>query len=253
MRLHFLGTTGYHPNRRRDTACLMLPSEGILLDAGTGIFRARELIETDTLDIFLSHVHLDHCVGLTFLLDVLHGRSMRQVRVHADRSKHSAILQHLFSEELFPVPPEFELVELGTAPLSLRNGGILRAFPVEHPGGCLGFRLDWPGRNGGTGHSMAYVTDTTASRDAAYVGHLKGVGLLVHECYFPDGMEERALLTGHSCLTPVAEVARESGAVQTWLVHLNPLMERDGDLDLAGAHRIFPHLRLAEDGMIADF
>ena len=68
MRLHFLGTAGYHPNRRRDTACLMIPEAGILLDAGTGIFRARDLIGTPTLDIFLSHVHLDHSVGLTFLL-----------------------------------------------------------------------------------------------------------------------------------------------------------------------------------------
>ena len=33
MKLHLLGTTGYHPNARRHTACLMLPEQGIVLDA----------------------------------------------------------------------------------------------------------------------------------------------------------------------------------------------------------------------------
>ena len=59
VKLHFLGTTGYHPNNQRQTACMMLPEIGVILDAGTGIFRARDLIQTDHLDIFLSHVHLD--------------------------------------------------------------------------------------------------------------------------------------------------------------------------------------------------
>ena len=82
MKLHFLGTTGYHPNNQRQTACLMLPELGIIFDAGTGIFRARDLIQTDTLDIFLTHIHLDHCVGLTFLYDVLYQKEMRRVTVH---------------------------------------------------------------------------------------------------------------------------------------------------------------------------
>ena len=62
MKLHVLGTAGYHPNEQRHTACLMLPSEGIILDAGTSFFRTANLIETDSLHVFLSHAHLDHIV-----------------------------------------------------------------------------------------------------------------------------------------------------------------------------------------------
>ena len=42
-------------------------------------------------------------------------------------------------------------------------------FPLDHPGGSIGLRLDWPG------HSMAYVTDTTATVDAQYIEAIRGV------------------------------------------------------------------------------
>ena len=60
----------------------MLPELGLIFDAGTGIFRARDLIQTDTLDIFLTHIHLDHCVGLTFLYDVLYQKEMMSRKKH---------------------------------------------------------------------------------------------------------------------------------------------------------------------------
>ena len=70
MKVVLLGTTGYHPNDRRQTACMMLPELGVAFDAGTATYRVSEYLSTDSLDIFLSHAHLDHVVGLTFLFDV---------------------------------------------------------------------------------------------------------------------------------------------------------------------------------------
>ena len=73
MKLIILGSTGYHPNELRHTACFMLPEIGVVLDAGTGIFRVRRTLQTPDLTIFLTHAHVDHIVGLTFLFDVLNG------------------------------------------------------------------------------------------------------------------------------------------------------------------------------------
>ena len=39
MKLVLLGTTGYHANDRRQTACFMLPELGVVFDAGTGLYR----------------------------------------------------------------------------------------------------------------------------------------------------------------------------------------------------------------------
>src|SRR5262245_41983912 len=104
MKLLLLGTCGYHPNERRQTACLMLPEAGIVLDAGTGFFRVRKHVQTKSLDILLTHTHLDHVVGLTFLLTTTFESSLERVTVHGEAEKLAAVRQHLLSEHLFPAP-----------------------------------------------------------------------------------------------------------------------------------------------------
>jgi ribonuclease BN (tRNA processing enzyme) len=245
VKLHFLGTTGYHPNNHRQTACLMLPEIGVIFDAGTGMFRVRDLIQTDTLDIFLSHVHLDHCVGLTFLYDILYEKEMSRVTVHIDSGKIPTIENHLYNSLLFPVKPNFELRPLA-GNVELTDGQAVTSFELEHPGGCHGFRVQ------GNGLDMAYVTDTTADEHADYVSEISGVETLVHECYFPDGWEERASLTGHSCLTPVAKVAARANAKKLFLVHINPLDESDSPLDLESVAEIHSNVVTATDQMVVE-
>ncbi|MBL8825734.1 MAG: MBL fold metallo-hydrolase [Planctomycetaceae bacterium] len=246
MKLVLLGSTGYHPNRRRHTACFCLPELGVVLDAGSGMFRLREQLVTDELDIFLTHAHLDHVLGLTFLFDVLHGRTMRRTTVHAEPAKLAAVREHLFSPLIFPVLPPCEFREI--APVTpLAQGGKLTTFPLEHPGGTLGFRLDWPDR------SMAYVTDTVARPDAPYVEQIRGVDLLVHECYFADEHAEWAVKTGHSWTTAVAETARAAGVGRLVLVHVNPLDDRDDPVGVDVARKIFPRCELGRDEMVVEF
>jgi ribonuclease BN (tRNA processing enzyme) len=246
VKLHFLGTTGYHPNNLRQTACLMLPEMGVVFDAGTGMFRVRDLIQTETLDIFLTHVHLDHSMGLTFLYDILFEKNLRRVTVHLAEENIEIITRHLYNEKLFPVAPNFEFAVLGDQPWQLETGGQLTAFPVEHPGGCHGFRLQL------TESSLAYVTDTTAYEDASYVQQIQNVDTLIHECYFPDGCEEKAALTGHSCLTPVAQVAKSANAGRVFLVHINPLDLSASSLNLDSVKPIFSRIEIANDNQVIE-
>jgi ribonuclease BN (tRNA processing enzyme) len=246
MKLLLLGTTGYHPNDRRQTACMMLPELGVVFDAGTALYRITEHLETDQLDIFLSHAHLDHIFGLTFLFDVLSERPLERVTVHGEQAKLDAIRKHLFSELLFPVDPPFKPQPLN-GDVTLADGGVLSHFHLEHPGGSVGFRIDWPDR------SMAYVTDTIAHPEAAYVDKIRGVDLLLHECYFEDDQADQAHLTGHSCLTPVAQVAAAAEAGRTVLVHINPLLKNDHDFHLDQAREIYKNLELGVDRMVVEF
>lgn len=212
----------------------MLPEIGVIFDAGTGMFRVRDLIQTKTLDIFLSHIHLDHCVGLTFLYDVLLDKNLDRVTVYVDPDKIDDLKTHLYATALFPVGPNFEIKPIEPdSEIQLSDGSVLTSFPLIHPGGCLGFRIDWNER------SMAYVTDTTACPNAGYLSNLEGVNTLIHECYFPDGHEELAAKTGHSCLTTVAQVAAKVQADSLYLVHVNPLNEDEDPLDLNSIGAIY--------------
>lgn len=223
-----------------------MPELGVIFDAGTGIFRARDLIVTETLDIFLSHIHLDHSVGLTFLYDVLWEKAVSRVTVHVAEDKIDTLESSLYHSDLFPVKPNFDFQPLqATSTIEVNSQQIsIDAIPVEHPGGCHAFRVNF------ADHSMAYVTDTIADPSAEYVERIKGVDTLIHECYFPDGWEDRAILTGHSCLTPVAQVAALADAKALFLVHINPLNESTKPLDLDSVKPIFENIQVARDQLV---
>jgi ribonuclease BN (tRNA processing enzyme) len=244
MRLEFLGTGGFYPNERRHTACLLLPEVGVQFDAGSSVFRVAERLETDELDIFLTHAHLDHVVGLPVLLIPLLQGAVGTARVHATPAVLAAVQEHLFDEAMFPLLPKFEWVELQPE-TSITDGGVVRHVPMKHPSlGSTGFRIDWPDR------SMAYITDTTV--DGTYTDFIRNVDLLVHECYFPDEMSEWSEKTGHSNTTPVAQLARDAQVGRLLLIHFDPQRPDDDPIGIDVARNIFPKTEIAEDGMVVE-
>lgn len=244
MRVEFLGTSGFHPTERRHTSCVFLPEVGIAFDAGTGMFRLPSRLRTPDLTIFLSHSHLDHVVGLTYLLPPLYDGTIRKATVYGSARTLTAVREHLFAEAIFPVSLPFEFVQV-TAPVDVPNGGRLTWRLQEHPGKSLGYRIDWPDR------SMAYVTDTAA--DAGDTELAKGVDLLIHECNFRDDSHELADRTGHSHTTPVCELARNGGVKRLVMTHFDPYAALDDPVDLPKARSIFPATEVAEDKMVVEF
>jgi ribonuclease BN (tRNA processing enzyme) len=247
MNIVMLGTGGYHPSDLRQTACFMIPEEGILLDAGTAMFRARDYIQTTELDILLSHAHLDHVIGLTYLFDVLYKQNVDRVTAHIEETKIKPLETHLFADILFPIKPPFEFSPLENLNSIGQSSAKLTTFPLVHPGGSHGFRLDWPDR------SLAYVTDTVADTNAEYTKIIEGVDVLIHECYFADGSDEYATLTGHSWASEVANVAKKAKVGQLVLVHVNPVLNVDDPIGLETVEAIFPRTIIGRDNMTLEF
>jgi ribonuclease Z len=246
MKLVLLGSGGYFPTCQRHTACLMLPEVGLVLDAGSGMCRLGEYLQTDRLDIFLSHAHLDHVAGLTYLINVVPAEVATNTTVRGEAAKLTAVREHLFAELIFPVAPPFRFEPLGES-CPLPANGTLTCFPLKHPGGSIGFRLDWPG------HSLAYVTDTTAATDASYVQRIRGVDLLVHEAYFATEAQNLPAVTGHSCLTTVTKVAAAADVGRLVLVHIDPQIDGNAGFDLDAARRVFKNTEVGADRAELEF
>jgi ribonuclease Z len=249
MRLHCLGTVGYHPNDSRHTSCYFLPESGILLDGGTGIYRLAKLIETETLDLLLSHAHLDHTVGLTFLLDVLFERPVERLRIWGESEKIAAVRDHLFHELIFPVPLNAEWIPIDDQS-EFRIGEIDVGWRrQEHPGGSVAYRLDWP-----QGKRLVYATDTTGDTSGEHASWSREADLLMHECYFRDSASEWALKTGHSWSSRVAEVAAASKPKKLLLTHINPLEASDDPVELESIQaKVESEVILATDGLTIEF
>lgn len=244
MRVEFLGTGGYFPNERRHTTCVMLPELGIVFDAGTAFFRVPARAQTPEIHIFLSHAHLDHIAGLTFILPALAAGNLKKAHLYGTEKSLAAIRDHLFADAVFPVMPAYELHAL-TPRVGVPGHGVLTHVPLDHPGGSTGYRIDWPDR------SLAFITDTRT--DGTYTEFIRGVNLLIHECYFPDGLAYWVERTGHSHTTAVAELAREAGVGRLLLMHVDPRRADDDPVGIETARAIFPRTVLAEDLTAVDF
>ncbi|MEM6981159.1 MAG: MBL fold metallo-hydrolase, partial [Planctomycetota bacterium] len=202
MQVHCLGTAGYHPSETRHTSCYMLPESGVVLDAGTGFFRVAERIQTRSLDILLSHAHLDHVVGLTFLLGTIHqrtlaGEPLESIRIWGQEAKLAAVRSNMLAELLFPadLPVTWHAIDSESSfciqPVATGSHSVGSAdeFSIEvtwkpqyHPGQSVAYRLDWISAK--TKRRLVYATDTTGATDAETLRWLSAADLMLHECNF---------------------------------------------------------------------
>jgi ribonuclease BN (tRNA processing enzyme) len=226
VKLAVLGTAGYLPAAGRQTMSFLLAtgSESLLLDAGTGVARLLEpavaalLPAGRRLDVLLTHYHLDHVVGLSYLLGLA---GDREIRIHAPAPPLTTFgpegIARLLSPPLFPLPIERWPMPVGVAPFGgpqLEIGELrLQLRRQKHPGGSVGVRI---------GDALAYVTDSVI--DPATADFVRGVKLLLHEVWLTaeEAAENDPAPSGHSDSGAVADLARAAGVGRLWVVHHHP-------------------------------
>jgi len=261
----FLGTGGPVPTARRSTASVLVARGGerLLFDCGEGTQRQMQrslgLVQLD--EIYLTHFHADHVLGLPGLLKTYD---------LTDRERPLTIYGPHGLEQLFRILGglvgrlgfNLELVEVEPGDRIDIDGGEIRPFPVEHRVRACGYAIveaDRPGRFDpeqakrlGVPEGPAFAAlqrgeevagsegpvtpadvmgEARAGRTivitgdtapcAATVEAARGAELLIHDASFAEEEAQRAADTGHSTVGQAAAVAREAEVKMLALVHIS--------------------------------
>ncbi len=261
----FLGTGGSVPSARRSTASLLVVRGGkrLMFDCGEGTQRQlqRSLGLTQVDQIYLTHFHADHTLGLPGLLktyDLIGRQEPLTIYGPPGLLGFFEALRRIIGKVGF----ELSLVELGPGEAVAHDGFQVRAFPVEHSVRASGYLLaeeERPGRfdpdaarrlgvdegpafaalqqgevvegSAGPVRPEEVMGQPRAGRTVAITGDTapcvatveaaRGAELLVHDASFSEEEAQRAAETGHSTVGQAAAVAREAAVKMLALVHIS--------------------------------
>jgi len=258
----FLGTAGSSPSPRRGLPATLVRRGGdrLLFDCGEGtqrqLMQSVGLIELE--ELFITHFHADHVLGLPGMLKTFALRQReRDLVVYGPRGL--ARLFELLSPVIGRLTFRLELVELAANDELERDGYRIAAFDVDHGGPGLGYALVeaprpgefdpvrarelgvQPGPDFGRLQSGEEVDDvrpdqvmgeTRRGRKVVLTGDTAPcemtrlvaweADLLVHEATFMDEDAERAAETRHSTAAQAAELAAAAEVRMLALTHISP-------------------------------
>jgi ribonuclease Z len=261
LSVFFAGTAGSVPTARRGLPALLVRRGGdrILFDCGEGT--QRQLVSSvglaELTEIFVTHFHADHWLGLPGLMKTfdLRGRE-RPLRISGPRglSGLMAVMMRAAGRVRF----ELELNELEHGEVLRRDGYRIAPVPVAHRGEAFGYVLfedERPGefdpdkavslglnpgpdfgrvQRGETvagvapeqvlgparpGRKLVISGDTMPCETLKIAAH--GADLLIHEATFAQEERERAAETGHSTAAEAATIARDAEVTLLALTHFS--------------------------------
>ncbi len=261
----FLGTGGSVPTARRATACLLVVRGGdrLMFDCGEGsqrqMHRSLGLVQLD--EIYITHLHLDHFLGLPGLLKTYDLQSREvPLRVFGPPGivELFGTLQRLIGRTRY----EVEVIELAPGQAVPHDGYEVQPYAVEHRTAAFGYRIAEPPRPGrfdpaearrlGVPEGPAFSSlqhgeevkgsegvvrpedvmgDQRPGRTVVISGDTApchataevaaGAELLIHDGSFAEEEAQRAVETGHSTAGQAAALAREAEVRMLALVHVS--------------------------------
>jgi ribonuclease Z len=285
LSIFFAGTAGSVPTARRGlpAALIRRGADRILVDCGEGTQRQllRSVGLADVTEVFLTHLHTDHWLGLPGMLKSFDLRDRdRPLTIYGPPGTQRLLnaLRFIWGGTGYPI----EIVELAPAEAVRRDGYAITAIPVRHRGAAYGYALvedPRPGRfdaalaerlgvppgpafgalqrgeivNGvhpeqvigpeRPGRKLVLSGDTRACETIAVAAH--EADLLVHEATFSADDAERAEQTGHATATDAARLALEADVRLLALTHLSTRYAGGELRDEARA--IFPRTEVPRD------
>jgi len=280
--LTVLGTSSAMPTPERSLSCIAVRKDGdiFLLDCGEGSQRQMMRFGVSYMKIraiFITHLHLDHFLGVFGLLETLrlNGRT-EKLTIYAPRGAAG-----VFGKKEF-----LEVKEIDDKWSEDFGGFSASAFAAKHPGGALCFAFEEKekirfheekakglGLKGpmftdiqkkgkltiaGKVVKLKDITYTQPGKKIVFSGDTapcagiaraaKGADLLIHESTFGSDKEEEAKETQHSTASDAAACAKKAGAKRLLLTHFSGRYADTTQL-VSEAKKIFPSAEAAKDGM----
>lgn len=221
MRLYTLGCTGWIP-LQNETCCFLIEHKGqlIMLDAGTGVSNIVHFKEVvahyQTLHIILTHYHLDHIIGLSYLLPFISdkkidifGPGIPSYQKSTGELLNDFLKPEFFSRPLEKLAREVSCYDYGEAS-SFNIGEIKVSLTKQkHSSPSFSVMLD---------NDLLYVTDTVFDRNRWE--ECPEIKLLLHECWqlSDDNAQQK-----HCSLEAILKYLPLNKFGRVLLIHQNPL------------------------------
>jgi ribonuclease Z len=285
LSVFFAGTAASVPTPRRGLPALLVRRGGdrILFDCGEGT--QRQLVAsvglTDLTEVFLTHLHADHWLGLPGMLKTfdLRGRE-RPLSVFGPAGLRELMLAAM--RLVGRVSFSLELRELEGGEVLRRDGYRIAVVPVEHRARAFAYVLFEDARPGTfdperaaqlglqpgpefgrvqrgetvrgveprqvmgaprQGRKLAISGDTRPCESLRVAAH--GADLLIHEATFAQEEATQAREKGHSTAAEAAAIAREAEVRALALTHIS--MRHPPRVLRQEARAIFPAAWVARD------
>lgn len=272
MRVRFWGVRGTIPSPGPDTvklgantSCIDIFTSDqsvIILDAGTGIRRLGRVLAKEHPDrivgtMLITHTHWDHIQGFPFFGPLIGPRGRDNRFVVVGQKVVGQRLEEVLAGQIIEPYLPFLYKEL-TADIHVKemNEGettiigdetAVYAAQLEHPGGCLGYRIE------NNGAALAYCSDTShkngLNENVLQLAH--NADLLIHDAHW--SLKEREMFPdwGHSSWLEAAQVASEAQVKCLALFHYAPdATDEAMEERLERAREVFPNTILAREGMV---